>query len=112
MKSRVTSHLLTNDRDSLILGRGNDAGQSVNKSAINKLQSVAWEINEDILHLLSDTLKPSDEPLNAFELKERTKSFVLRDRETNEVVDYLLENGNMFWFGWKYDKRGRSYSQG
>jgi len=116
MKSRVKSHLLTHDRDNIILGRGNNVGQRVNKSAINKLQSVPWEINEDILHLLSDKLKEPDwkspEAPTAIEQKERKKSFALRDRETNDVVDYLLENGNQFYFGWKYDKRGRSYSQG
>ena len=112
MKSRVTSHLLTKENDSIILGRGNDNGQYVNKRAINKLQQVPWTINEDILHLLSDTLKPSDTPLSAIEERDRKKSHILRDRETNTVIDYLLENGNKFYFGWKYDKRGRLYSQG
>lgn len=112
MKSRVKSHLLTHDRDNIILGRGNNIGQYVNKNAINKLQSVPWEINIDILHLLEDTLKPSDEPLTPLEESNRIKSYKLRDKETDLVIDYLLENGNKFYFGWKYDKRGRSYSQG
>ena len=112
MKSRIKSHLLTKEHDSIILGRGNDVGQPVNKSAINKLQSVAWTINEDILPYLYDTLKDSEEPITAIELAERKKSFALRDRETDMVINYLLENGNHFYFGWKYDKRGRSYSQG
>jgi DNA-directed RNA polymerase len=111
-KAPIKSHLLTKDKDSLILGRGNDVGQHVNKSAINKLQSVAWAINEDILHLLADTLKPSEKPISSFEQSEREKSFVLRDKETNEIIDYLLENGNKFYFGWRYDKRCRMYSQG
>ena len=110
--NRITSHLLTKDRDSLILGRGNNVGQRINKRAINKAQSVAWSINEDILHLLSDTLKPADEPLSAIEERERVKAHTLRDRETNVVIDYLLENDNKFYFGYKYDKRGRMYSQG
>ena len=109
---RVTSHLLTKDKDSLILGRGNNVGQHVNTNTINKLQSIPWSINENILHLLSDTLKPSDEPLTALEEKERIKAYNIRDKETDNVIDYLLENGNYFYFGWKYDKRGRSYSSG
>ena len=112
MKSPVKSHLLTKDKDSIVLGRGNDIGQRVNKNAINKLQSIAWEINEEILPLLSGTLKPSSEPLTAFEEAERVKSFNIRNKETDNVINYLLENDNHFYFGWKYDKRGRSYSQG
>ena len=109
---RVTSHLLTKEKDSIILGRGNNHKGYLNKRAINKLQSVAWEIVTDIIDDIKDTIKPSDEPLTAYEEADRAHSFKVRDRETNTVVDYLLENGNRFFFGWKYDKRGRSYSQG
>lgn len=112
MKDRVTSHLLTKDKDSLILGRGNNVGQSVNTNAINKLQSIAWSLNEDIFHLIHDELKASDEPLSAIEENERIKAYKLRDKETSAIMNYLLDNGNHFYFGWKYDKRGRSYSQG
>ena len=109
---RVTSHLLTKDRDSLILGRGNDVGQYVNTNAINKLQSVAWSLNENIFHLIHDELKPSEEPLSAVEEAERVRAFKLRDKETSAIMNYLLDNDNRFFFGWKYDSRGRSYSQG
>jgi hypothetical protein len=113
MKSRIKSHLLTKEQDSPILGRGNDVGQYINKGALNRLQAVPWEINEDILPYLTDTLKTSDEPLSAREQADRVNAFTIRDKETDKVIDYLLENGNKFYFGWKYDKRGgRSYSQG
>jgi len=112
MSKRVTSHLLTKDIDSLILGRGNDIGQHINKNAINRLQSVPWSINEEILPFLHDTLKPSEETLTVFETTERLKAYKLRDKETDNTIDYLLENGNQFYFGWKFDKRGRQYSQG
>jgi len=112
MKSRIKSHLLTKDQDALILGRANNHSGYINKSAINKLQSIPWELNIDILDDLHDSLKPSDEPLSPLEQKEREKSYTLRERETIDVIDYLLENGNKFYFGWKYCKRGRMYSQG
>lgn len=111
-KQPIKSHLLTKERDSLVLGRGNDINQQINKDVINILQSVAWELNEDILDDLHDVLKPADEPLTAFELKDRREAFRVRDIETSNVIQYLLDNGNKFYFGWKYDKRGRSYSQG
>jgi len=112
MNKRITSHLLTKDNDSLVLGRGNNRGQKVNIKALNALQQVPWKLNEDILHLLKDTLKSSDKPLTAMEESDRDKAYTLRNRETDVVADYLLENGNSFYFGYRYDKRGRSYSAG
>lgn len=109
---RVQSHLLTKERDSLILGKGNDVKQHVNRNAINILQSVAWEINEDIMNDLQDTLKPSDKPLTPLEERDRVNSFHMRDKETDNVINYLLDNGNRFFFGWKGDKRFRTYSMG
>ena len=114
MKTRVTSHLLTKENDCLILNNRNNPKSTlnhINKNVINKLQSVAWEINEDVLYHIEDTLKP-DGSLTAMEQREREKAFELRTRETDNVINYLLENDNKFYFGWKYDKRGRLYSQG
>jgi len=112
MSKRIKSHLLTKDRDNLILGRGNQHSGYINKNAINKLQAVAWEINTDIIDDIADTLKPTDKPLTPHEMASRVSAYNVRGKETNTVIDYLLENGNKFWFGWNYDKRGRSYSQG
>lgn len=110
---KVESVYMTKDKDSIFCGRrGVDAGQNVNVNTINKLQRTPWEINEDILHLINDTLKPSDESLTAIESMERVKSFKLRAKETDMVVNYLLENNNRFYFGYKYDARGRMYAQG
>lgn len=103
---------MTKEKDSLILGRGNDIGQDLNKDVINALQSVAWELNIDILDSIDDVLKPSSDPLSALEIQDRKYAFSMRNMETNNVIQYLLDNGNKFFFGWKYDKRGRSYSQG
>ncbi len=110
---KVESAYLTQDHTSIFCGgRGRDVGQHVNVNTLNKLQQVPWSINEDILHLLSDTLKPSEKPISALEQRNREISYNLRDRETNDVIDYLLENGNKFYFNWKLDARGRMYSQG
>lgn len=103
---------LTNESSSLILGRGNDVQQTVNKAFLNRIQSVAFSLNLDMVDLLSDTLKPSEEPLTWSEERDRKRDFNQRCQETATVIDYLVENENKFWFTWKFDKRGRSYSQG
>jgi len=108
----IKSHLLTKEQDSPILGKGNDRGQHINTNFLNTLQAVEWEIDESTLLFIKDTLKAPDEDLTPLEVAEREKGFTHLQRETDVVIDYLLENGNSFFFGWKYDKRSRSYSQG
>lgn len=103
---------LTNESASLVLGRGNDVGQKINKDYLNKINKIPFKLNIDMVDLLSDTLKAPDKPMDFFELQERKRGFLQRDKETDVVVDYLLDNDNMFWFMNKYDKRGRIYSQG
>ena len=100
------------DKQTTILGDGNDIGQCLNISVLNKFRQVPWSINEELLPFLHDTLKPSEKELTATENKLRINAYKIRNQETDEVIDYLLENGNKFWFDWKYDSRGRSYSQG
>ena len=33
-------------------------------------------------------------------------------KDSEKVYDYLLSNNNTFYFVWRYDARGRMYSQG
>jgi DNA-directed RNA polymerase len=102
---------LTDER-SLILGRGNDVGQNINTSFLDKINAIPYSLDLEMVELLSDEVKAPDEPITWYEQKERDKAFNQLVQETNTTIDYLLENGNKFWFTWKYDKRGRSYSQG
>ncbi len=100
------------DNSSIILGRGNDVGQKVNIEVLNKLQAIPFSLDLDMVELLSDTMKVPEEGTPWYEVKERERAFQQLQSETNGVIDYLLENSNKFWFTWKYDKRGRIYSQG
>ena len=103
---------LTNGTSSLVLGRGNDVGQSLPKEFLNKIQAIPFTLNLDMVELLTDKLKPSKDSLSWSEEKERQRGFKNLTQETNTTIDYLIENGNCFWFTWKFDKRLRSYSQG
>ena len=113
---KVKSSLLTRTNDSIILGKGNAiprATKQANKVAINKLQSVAWEMNEELLMFpeFRDEYVP-DTAMTKLEARQAKDAFNIRDAETDDVIEYLLLNGNRFFFGWRYDKRGRMYSQG
>ena len=100
---------LTDER-SLILGRGNDVGQHINTAFLDTINAIPYSLDLEMVELLSDEIKESETPLNWYEQKERDKAFNQLVQETNTTVDYLIENGNKFWFIWKYDKRGRSYA--
>lgn len=110
-KTKVESLYLTKSKNSQILGRGNDMGQAVPTKTLNRLKATPWSINEEILPYISDKLN-TIEGLSAIEERNRVDSFLLRTKETDNVINYLLENENKFWFDWKVDFRFRMYSQG
>lgn len=99
-------------------GRENYVGQELNLKTINKLQSVAWEINLPLFKFLKDEMKvdennPKRKTRAELDQEKQTKKqFIARQGETNKVINYLVGNGNKFWFKWTYDKRGRMYSAG
>ena len=90
---------------SILLGSKNDVGQVQNLEFINTLQAIEWELNEEVLEFVEESKKKLDtyEKKQNFERMTRTSEIVYQD---------LIEQGNCFYFVWKYDFRGRSYSQG
>ncbi len=90
---------------SCILGALNHHNKQQNLTHLNTLQSITWELNKYMLEIPEIANK-------AFELPEQEKQFEVFKDESKEVYEMLLDSGNKFHFGWKYDKRGRSYSTG
>ncbi len=90
---------------SVILGTGNDEGQNQNLLTINILQSIEWELNEEMLEFMEVSKK-------ALDTIEKRQNFDLMVNSSEVVYKDLLEQGNKFYLVWKYDFRGRSYSQG
>lgn len=90
---------------SIILGSNNEAGQKVSLDVINILQSIEWELNEEILEFEEVSKKELD-------TGEKLSNFKRIVSSSEKVYQELLEQGNKFYFVWKYDYRGRMYSQG
>jgi len=87
--------------DSILLNCSHD--YYLNYDAINKLQKVTYQLNSNILNL-------PELPTSKIETLEQLTQF-------NKLVDdskvlYEEYKNIPFWFVWKYDKRGRIYSQG
>lgn len=90
---------------SLILGNGNDVGQYQNLDAINTLQDIKWELNEEVLEFMEESKKVLD-------THEKKVNFNRMVNSSEKVYQDLLDQGNEFYFVWKYDFRGRSYCMG
>lgn len=100
--------LLSNN--SCVLGAGNDVGQHQSLDVLNKLQSIKWTLNETMLQEEELPTKPLN-MTDAVDIR-KAKQHSDRCRQSQLVYDMLLNDGNEFFFIWKYDKRGRMYSQG
>lgn len=90
---------------SCILGTGNDVGQYQSLDVLNKLQSIKWTLNTSMLAKDELPTKPLDTP-------DKVTQFNHRVIQSKLVYDLMLKEDNEFFFVWKYDKRGRMYSQG
>ena len=80
------------ERKSIILGKGNHHNKTQAYDAVNLLQSVAWTI--DIPVYINNENPNDNMDMGQFD---------------TIITDYL---GKPFYFVWRYDKRGRSYSSG
>jgi len=88
---------------SVILGKNNNHNDEQALDAINTLQRVPWTINTDVLAF---------EYIKEFKNEKAKKQFKEFTRKSEKVFQYLIDQGNKFYFVWKYDFRGRSYSLG
>lgn len=89
---------------SIILGYLNHHLGTQNTEVINILQEIPWQLTEMV-----DYIEKSKKSLDTPE-KERQFNYLVE--ESLKVYEELMANGNEFYFVWKYDKRGRMYSQG
>lgn len=99
---------------SLILKR-NHHDDDICLDHINRVNAQALAVNEDVVAFIRNQWRNIDKPKpgeEAGELKKRRKAFDKFDRSSREVIDAMLCQEDGFWLTHKYDKRGRTYSQG
>ncbi|MDA3806556.1 MAG: hypothetical protein PF440_01470 [Thiomicrorhabdus sp.] len=78
-------------RHSAILGSGNQHDDYISLDALNKLQSIRWKLNKNVLSNYTDTTSYD---------------------KTQSMKVYADLNGKDFGFMWQGDKRGRLYCKG
>lgn len=106
IKENTDSGYLNPAAESVILKAHNHHSKKVGLDAINIANSVEFELDTFILENFEESpSKPLDTP-------EKVNSFMLLKNSSKKVYEFLLDEGNRFWFSWRFDKRGRMYSQG
>ena len=89
----------------MILGKGNNHNKPLGLDVINIMNQIELELDE---HVLATEEKPN-KPLDTIE---KQQQFEALRKSSRNVYNLLLDHGNKFYLTWKYDKRGRIYSQG
>jgi len=72
---------------------------------INALQNIEWELDERIL-------LEEEQPKKPLDTKNKIANWGKYIFSSKQVYRNMIEAGNAFYFEWKYDFRGRAYSQG
>ncbi len=90
---------------SVILGGMNHNEEHQELQVIHALQNIPWELNARMLTFVETSKK-------ALDTHEKKANFNFMRTTSEEVYRDLLDQGNKFYFPWKRDSRGRSYSQG
>jgi len=112
-------------KDSLILGSGNYHDGDITLDALNLMASVPLSLNIEFINsvkeepnkeittdlILVDYPELTDDEAIE-EAKFRIAMFDRFVKQSQEVCDLLIENGNKFYLNQKVDKRGRVYAQG
>jgi hypothetical protein len=101
-------------RGSMIL-KGNHTDEDICLDHINRVNQTTLSINPDVVAFVQNRWKNLDRPKPGEDHKKfaaRKKAFEKYDRVSREVIEALLAHGNKFWLTHRYDKRGRTYSQG
>ena len=91
--------------ESVILGRDNHHEEYQALDVLNTSQNIALSLDKETLEYEEVSKKPLDTP-------EKISNFLRIVVSSRQVYQDLLTQGNKFFFTWKYDKRGRVYSQG
>lgn len=98
-----------------VILRNNHTEDDVYLAHINRQNRVGYSINSEVVRLIQNKWKSLDKQQPGEDKKDfdaRVKAFEKYDRTSRDVIDHLLLHGNRFHITTRYDKRGRSYTQG
>ena len=103
-----------NGKSSVIL-RNNHHDDDVCLDHLNRMNRVKLSINWDVVRMVKNKWKNLDRMKvgeTRLKYEQRVRAFQKYDQVAHEVMARLTEHGNEFYLTHRYDKRGRTYSQG
>ncbi len=92
-------------RKCAIHGKINHHGKPQALDVLNILQEIQWELDTDML-------KYEEEPNKNPDTIEKREQFLKLKHSSRNAYEEMVGLGNKFYFVWRFDKRGRMYSQG
>lgn len=105
VSDNYTYHSMT-EQGSLILGKSvNHHKYPLAYDAINIASAIPLALDKHILGF-------REVPNKELDTQEKVDAFNRMQLASTKVYSFLLENGNKWYLRWRYDKRGRMYSQG
>jgi len=106
IESNTSSGYINPIAESVVLKSHNHHNMPLGLDALNIANSVKFELDTFILNNYEET------PTKELDTVEKVKNFQLLKNSSKKVYELLIQQGNEFWFSWRFDKRGRMYSQG
>lgn len=100
---------------SVILQGYNHHSDDVCLDHLNRMNQVELCLNMDTARLISNKWSDLDRQKDgesAADYKKRVAAFKRYDRNARDVMELIYVAGNSFYMTHRYDKRGRTYSQG
>lgn len=113
--NRDNGYLTKDSQESIILGKRNHHEEYQALDVINVISQVALSLDEDVMLEEELPKKSMDFPEEGETFEKfltRKQSHLRLAQSSREVYEQLVEQGNKFYFTWKFDKRGRMYSMG
>ena len=90
---------------SVILGKHNRHDKKQAVDALNIAQSVEWELDMQMVNYI-------EKPKNTCTTKQQIDGHIRQTNSALDVYQDLVDQGNSFYFVWRFDFRGRMYTQG
>lgn len=82
---------------------------------LNRMNQIPLSLDADVVSFVQNQWKHLDKPKlgeTHEDYQKRVRAFEKYNRSSRDVLEGLMAQGNRFWLTHKYDKRGRTYSQG
>lgn len=98
-----------------VILKDNHHNEDVCLGHLNKMNKIPLQVNMDVITKMKNSWKNLDKRKDGetdTDFKKRQKAFQKYDRTAKEVIEKVTEVSDVIYITNKYDKRGRTYSQG